>query len=66
MTEFEDSRPQEQERRRHAEATQGEASAHPAEPDHDPIQHPAPPGNPDTDEEAVAKGEENLGRVTGR
>ena len=26
----------------------------------------APPGNPDTDREAVEKGEENIGRVAGR
>ena len=26
----------------------------------------SPPGNPATDEEAVDKGEENLGRITGR
>jgi hypothetical protein len=48
------------------DAGAGEPSAHPAGPDHDPIRHPAPPGNPDADEEAVAKGEENLGRVSGR
>ena len=26
----------------------------------------APPGNPETDREAVEKGEENIGRVAGR
>jgi hypothetical protein len=65
MTEFEDSRRDEEEPAQ-PDPGHGEPSAHPAAPDHDPIRHPAPPGNPDADEEAVAKGEENLGRVTGR
>jgi hypothetical protein len=34
--------------------------------DNDPIRDPAPPGNPDTDREAVEKGEEQIGRVVGR
>ena len=46
-----------------AEATGGTAAG---EPEHDPTQHPAPPGNPPTDQDAVEKGEENLGRITGR
>ena len=46
-------------------ADAGEGSA-PGEAGHDPTQDPAPPGNPPTDEEAVQKGEENLGRITGR
>ncbi len=33
---------------------------------HDPTRDPRPPGNPDTDREAVEKGEDQLGRVTGR
>jgi hypothetical protein len=65
MTEFEDPAPRE-EGPPQPHTGHGETSAHPAEPDHDPIQRPAPPGNPDADEEAVAKAEENLGRVTGR
>jgi hypothetical protein len=31
----------------------------------DPAHHTAPPGNPETDPEAVEKGEETLGRVVG-
>ena len=34
--------------------------------EHDPTQHPAPPGNPEPDDDAVAKGEEQIGRVVGR
>lgn len=34
--------------------------------EHDPVRSPAPPGNPETDEEAVEKGEEQIGRVVGR
>ena len=32
----------------------------------DPGHRTAPPGNPDADQDAVEKGEENIGRVTGR
>jgi hypothetical protein len=32
----------------------------------DPEHNTTPPGNPETDDEAVAKGEDNLGRITGR
>lgn len=32
----------------------------------DPEHNTTPPGNPETDEEAVEKGEENLGRIAGR
>lgn len=34
--------------------------------EHDPTQDPAPPGNPETDETAVEKGEEQIGKVVGR
>jgi hypothetical protein len=34
--------------------------------EHDPTRHPAPPGNPEADDEAVEKGEEQIGRVVGR
>ncbi len=37
-----------------------------AGPEHDPTRDPKPPGNPETDEEAVEKGEEQIGRVVGR
>jgi hypothetical protein len=32
----------------------------------DPEHNTTPPGNPETDDEAVAKGEDTLGRITGR
>jgi len=32
----------------------------------DPKHNTTPPGNPDTDHEAVEKGQENLGRIAGR
>ncbi len=34
--------------------------------DQDVSQQTAPPGNPETDDQAVEKGEDNLGRVVGR
>lgn len=34
--------------------------------DHDVSQQTAPPGNSETDDQAVEKGEDNLGRVVGR
>ena len=38
----------------------------PSEPEQDPTQHPAPPGNPPVDEEALEKSEEGLDKVVGR
>ena len=35
-------------------------------PEEDPTQNPQPPGNPQTDDEAVEQGEDQLGRITGR
>ena len=32
----------------------------------DPEHNTTPPGNPETDDEAVAKGEQNMGRIAGR
>ncbi len=32
----------------------------------DPEHNTTPPGNPETDQEAVEKGEDNLGRIAGR
>ena len=32
----------------------------------DPEHNTTPPGNPETDDEAVARGEENIGRIAGR
>ena len=32
----------------------------------DPDHNTTPPGNPETDDEAVEKGEDNLGRIAGR
>jgi hypothetical protein len=47
-----------------ADETEQQGSA-PSEPDRDPTQHPAPPSNPETDQEAVEKGEEQLEKVVG-
>ena len=60
MTESDETTQQE------AGAARAEEGRAPADAEHDPIQHPAPPSNPETDQEAVEKGEENLGRITGR
>ena len=38
----------------------------PSEPEQDPTVHPAPPGNPPVDEEALEKSEEGLDKVVGR
>ena len=32
----------------------------------DPEHNTTPPGNPETDDDAVAKGEDNIGRIAGR
>ncbi|HLL85859.1 MAG TPA: hypothetical protein VK387_00945 [Thermoleophilaceae bacterium] len=41
-----------------------EQDAHPA--GEDQAHRTAPPGNPEADEDAVEKGEDNIGRITGR
>jgi hypothetical protein len=38
----------------------------PSEPEQDPKQHPAPPGNPDVDQDALEKSKEKLDEVVGR
>jgi hypothetical protein len=65
MTQSEDPTPPEQDRHS-ASPRSDEEARRPGAGEHDPTQHPSPPGNPETDDEAVAKGEENLGRITGR
>ncbi len=47
------------------EDTENQQGTAPSEPDHDPMQHPAPPANPETDDEAVEKSEEQIEKVVG-
>lgn len=49
---------------RHEEDSAG--ADHDATEQTDPTQNPAPPGNPETDQEAVDKGEEQIGKIVGR
>jgi hypothetical protein len=37
----------------------------PSDPERDPKEHPAPPGNPETDEGAVERGEDQLRKISG-
>ena len=37
----------------------------PSEPAQDPTQHPAPPSNPEPDQDAIKKGEEQIEKVVG-
>jgi hypothetical protein len=44
---------------------QDEPGRAPSEPESDPKENPAPPSNPETDEGAVERGEDQLGKISG-